>query len=88
MQNDFVKTVNFRVFSSFDGIQIRFPSQVDVFCFEFHLNLLSGAVEASQKGINAMVTLKRLYPESCHFFGTCRHTLQILPMLYNFVRVE
>ena len=34
-------------------IQIRFLSYVDPFCFEFHLNPLSGAVEA---GINAIVT--------------------------------
>ena len=40
-----------------------------IFCFEFYLNSLSDAVEASQNCTNAMITKKRLYSERCHFLA-------------------
>ena len=43
-QNDFVKTVNFCIFLVLMAFRYDF---YDDFCFEFHLNPLTGAIQAS-----------------------------------------
>ena len=76
-QNDFA-TVDFRVFLVLMVFRYNFYHTLTIFAFEFHLNPLSGVVEANQNGIDAMVTRKRLYSENCHFLA-----LAGIPYKYN-----